>query len=82
MIVPENRVAMAPRDQEESMDSTIIHRFHDHPQPLVPKNQPLSTATFAHVNFIFLIVGSGALLVVVDRPWSTRVLLGPSRVNC
>ena len=31
---------------------------------------------------IFLIVGSGALLVVVDRPWSIRVLLGPFRVNC
>ena len=26
MIVPENRVAMAPRDLEESMNSTIIHR--------------------------------------------------------
>ena len=31
IIVPENRVAMAPRDLEESMNSTIIHRFHDHP---------------------------------------------------
>ena len=29
MIVPVNRVAMAPRDQEELMNSTIIHRFHD-----------------------------------------------------
>ena len=25
MIVPENRGAIAPRDQEESMNSTIIH---------------------------------------------------------
>ena len=25
MIVPENRLAMAPRDWEESMNSTIIH---------------------------------------------------------
>ena len=31
------------------------------------QNQPLASATFAHVNFIFLIVGSGAFLVVVDR---------------
>ena len=31
--------------------------------------------------FTFLIVGSGALLVVVDRPWNIRVLLGPFRVK-
>ena len=36
-----------------------------------------------HTSFcIFLIVGCGALLVVVERPWSIRVLLGPFRVNC
>ena len=29
MIVPVNRVVMAPRDLEELMNSTIIHRFHD-----------------------------------------------------
>ena len=45
----------------------------------MPKIKPRSSATFAHVNFIFLIVGSGALLVAVDRPWNIRVLLGPFR---
>ena len=38
------------------MNSTIILRFHDQPQPLVPKIKPRSSATFAHVIFIFLIV--------------------------
>ena len=65
-----------------------IDEFNDHPQ--IPRssvascapNQPLSSATFAHVNFIFPIVGSGALLVVFDFPWSTRVLLGLFRANC
>ena len=36
MIVPENRVATAPRDQEESMNSTAS----------CAQNQPLSSVTF------------------------------------
>ena len=38
MIVPVNRVAMAPRDLEELMNSTIIHRFHESDSHLCPKS--------------------------------------------
>ena len=55
MIVPENRVAMAPRDQWESINSTIIHS-------LLCPNQPLSSATFEQVKSTFVIVGTGASL--------------------
>ena len=76
MIAPENRVAMAPLEKEESVNSTIIIIAS------CAQNQPLSSAIFAHVKSIFFIVGSGALLVVVDFPWNIRVLLGLFRANC
>ena len=82
MIVPENRVAMAPRDQEESMNSTILHRFLDHPWPLVPK---ISHCHQRHLHTSISYSSSlvaELLLVVVDRPWNIRVLLGPFRVDC
>ena len=72
MIVPENRVAMAPCDLEESMNSAIIHRFHES-KASCAQNQPLSSVTYAHVNFMFF---NAEFLVVVDLPWNTRVLLG------
>ena len=64
------------------MNSTIIHRFHDHPQPLVPQ---ISHCHLRHLHTSFSFLSSlvtELLLVVVDRPWNIRVLLGPFRVNC
>ena len=64
------------------MNSTIIHRFHDEchshlcPKPSLGHQRHLHTSFF-----IFLIVGSGALLVVVERLWNIRVSLGPFRVK-
>ena len=49
---------------------------------LFPKSATVISDICTRHTFIFLIVGSGALLVVVDRPWNIRVLLGPFRVNC
>ena len=57
----------------QGQNSTIIHRFHDHP-PLVPQ--------ISHCHQRQLHTSISASLVVVDRPWNTRALLGPFRVNC
>ena len=80
VIVPENRVAMAPRDWEESMNSTIIHSFHVHSEPLVPK---ISQCHQRHLHTSSPYSSSlvAELLVVVDFPWNTRVLPGPFRVK-
>ena len=63
-----------------STNSTIIHRLQDHPYPLVPK---ISHCHQRHLHTSISYSSSlvAELLVVVDFPWNTRVLLGPFRVK-